>query len=80
MVGDDVCVKSVVWVVWVVVVEVFESQPVLCVGVQCHVMLQVLLLLYKMMLWVVLRSDREPDDQRERSGLCVYECVGFLLL
>ena len=48
MVGDDVCVKSVVCVLWVVVVEVFESQPVLCVGVQCHVMLQVLLLLYRM--------------------------------
>ena len=78
MVGDDVCVKSVVWVV---LVEVIESQPVLCVvGVQCYVMLQVLLLLYQMMLWEVLRSDREPDDQRERSGLCVYECVGFLLL
>jgi len=30
MVGDDVCVKSVVWVVWVVLVEVIESQPVLC--------------------------------------------------
>jgi len=69
-----------VLVVWVVVVEVIESQPVLCVGVQCQFMLQVLLSVYQKLLWVVLLlSDREPDDQYEQSGLCVYTyvCVGF---